>query len=963
MNIPDKLIQKINDKNLVIFVGAGLSCSVGYPNWNSLIVNILEGISDREEKSSKYIQALNDEILNPIEILTKIFKHREVSIEILDKTIRKHEKSEPTNVHRKLSELSDKIVTTNYDSLLERALPDFEQITYNNQYKVSHLSEYDQYIFKIHGDIQEPHNCILFPSEYDELYKKEEKSSTFELKKIISDKSILFIGFGMSDPYINHLFDYINNLYSGFNPEHYIITTDEKKTWPNKIIPILIKSYDNLEGYIDNLIESNKRLNEDDKELKNNVEKNSDSPIIKISGHHEYDSPPKNKYWVGRQRELDHITGQSFKAIFITGIGGQGKSALAAHYINNYFDPKSYEFGDWRDFKEEANRFQTKFLSIIKRLSPDFNFSELELLNNKEVVDTFFSVLGKRKIIFVFDNIDNYIDLEAFTPAGSFSYLLNQILKRDHYSKFIFTCRPFIREAGVDFYQIQLSGINADECLELFKMYNVSISSIELEALSQKAHKITKGHPLWLNLIAGQAIRGIGTVYEFIDKIENKSSFNEDDFSSILSGKILDAVWNSLNDKQKTLIRSIAETVKPETERNLMNILKSELKPNSFNRSLKTLKNLHLVEYLTGGEIELHPLVKEYVLTKYAKTERSKYITLFVKYYDRFIYILKPNLSSSLSLKEFENWTSKIELQINQNELKSALVSLEEVSDSILAAGYTGEFIRVTELLFIELNWEEAINLEYPYFHTQLANLCSTQTQMGRFDTSLSNLEKYSKLIPGKSSHYLSYCSEKTYNLWYQKKFEEAILIGEEGEYLLDASNLADQYNLKHNLALARRDSKIKSNVKKALKVFLQNESLEDILNKSKINKDLGGNLYGNVGKCLEFLDEKENALLCYAISLRLLLIEDRSNSILNIGYACSWIGGLLVNSDRKNDGLYFLKFAINKWESTSPPRYNDVKKEFENVTINKETKENIDNTSSWKIEKTCEKFIGEMIA
>lgn len=962
MQIPEKLTQKINQNNLVVFVGAGLSCKMGYPNWSSLVIDILGGISDKEEKSEKYIQALKDDILNPLEVLSKISLHKAASIEILEKIIRSHENTEPSKLHEKLGLLADKIVTTNYDSLLEKALPGFEQIVYTNQYKVARLSQYDKYIFKIHGDIQEPHMCILFPSEYDLLYDKEEKTSTFELKKIFSDKSLLFVGFSLSDPYISHLFDYINNLYSGFNPDHYIFTTEEKKNWPRNIVPIVIKDYDQLENCVDQLIESKDKSSEDREDFKEQLSQKTDSPIIKFSENHEYDSPPNNKFWVGRHREIDHIGSQNFKAIFITGIGGQGKSALAAQYIRNYFDTDSYEFGDWRDFKEEANRFQTKLISIIKRLSNEFKFEEIESLKNNELVDTFFKVLGKRKIIFVFDNIDNYIDLESFRPAGSFSYLLNQILKRDHNSKFIFTCRPFIREAGVDFYQIQLDGLSQDECYELFKLYQISIKKSELIQLSKKSHKITKGHPLWLNLIAGQSIRGIETVYNFIDKIENKSSFDEDDFTSILSGKILDEVWNSLNDNQKTLIRGIAETVKPETEENLGEILQTELKPNRFIRSLKTLKNLNLVEFLSGGEIELHPLVKEYVLTKYPKNERAKFITLFVKYYDRFIYILKPNLNSNLTIQDFQNWTSKIELQINKNDYKSALIALEEVGKSILAAGYTEEYLRVAEKLYEAMNWETAVNGEYSYFHTQINLLCTTQTQMGKFDESLNNLEHYSKLIPGKSSHYLSYCSEKTYNLWYQNKFEDAIQNGEEGEFLLNESSLADQYSLRHNLALARRDSRENSKVEKALNYFLQNESLEVVLDKSKINKELSGNFYGNVGKCLEILEKDENSLFCYCVSLRLLLREDSVNSILNIGYACSWIGQLLIKSDRNDEGLYFLKFAMNSWEATSPPRYDAIKKIYNNVLFDKEIKIKINNLSAWRIEDFCKKFISKVI-
>ena len=34
--LPKEIIDSINDMNLLLFVGAGVSCSIGYPNWNEL---------------------------------------------------------------------------------------------------------------------------------------------------------------------------------------------------------------------------------------------------------------------------------------------------------------------------------------------------------------------------------------------------------------------------------------------------------------------------------------------------------------------------------------------------------------------------------------------------------------------------------------------------------------------------------------------------------------------------------------------------------------------------------------------------------------------------------------------------------------------------------------------------------------------------------------------------------------
>ncbi|MEO6832115.1 MAG: SIR2 family protein, partial [Chitinophagaceae bacterium] len=824
--------------------------------------------------------------------------------------------------------------------------------------KVAKLSEFERYIFKIHGDINEPDKCIFFPEQYEDLYSTRENSSVFEFKKIISDKSILFLGFSMSDPYIEYVFEYINNLYSGFSREHFIITTDKSKVWPARITPILIESDSSLEETLNALIELKTKSTTKSDEIKRDLSDEAFNSIIEIAESADLDSAPRNKFWVGRQKEVSNIANEAFKTIFITGIGGQGKSALASQYLNNFFDSKTYEFADWRDFKEEGNRFQTKILSLIKRLHPSFDSKNAGNFSNKELVDLFFHQLGKRQIIFVFDNIDSYIDLVDFKPVGNIKYFFEQTLIREHYSKFIFTCRPFIREASVNFYQISLSGLSFQEAQELFEKYCIPVTKAKLKEICSRSHKLTKGHPLWLNLIAGQTLRGFETANSFIQSIENKSSFGEDDFSAILSEKILNEVWKSLNDKQKNLLRGLAETVKPEKEDNLRTILSSELNTNQFTKSLRVLKNLNLIETLTEKEIELHPLVKEFILAKYPNNERTKFITLLVKYYDTFIYILKPKLNSNLSLKELQNWTLKVELQINNNDFQNALVALEEVSNAILSAGYPEEYVRVAELLFNKMDWEKALSDEYAYFDSQYTSLTTCQIQMGKYDMAFDYLEKFKNLIPGKSHKYILYSSQRCYLLWNQELYEDAISVAEEGVYLLSESNMADNYSLKHNYALALRDSKKGKNVKKALEHFLKNEELEVVLKENYINPDLSGHFYGNVGKCLEYLEQTENALICYIKSLKVLFQDNESNTIINIGYACFWISDLLIADRNYKDSLFFLKHARNCWEKVSMPKAKLLKTRWLNFTFDEETKDSINKLPNWKVESHCKEYI-----
>lgn len=961
--IPQSLIEKLKKGNLVCFVGAGLSTNAGLPNWEQLTITILEGLKDRESKAEGFIEALKQKLFEPIEVLAKIEYLKTFAIEIFEKELRKFNHVEPSVQHSKIASIASKIVTTNYDELLEKSNPTYEKIPYNNTYKLSKISEYEKTIFKIHGDINEPDKCILFPKEYDNLYSHDEKSSIFELKKILSDKSILFLGFSLSDPYINYTINYVSKLYSGFTPEHYIVTTDKSRQWPERISPIILDSHAQLDNLLDKLIEI-KDKDDNPKNLQKAIN-NAENISIKYTSELEYDIPPNIKYWVGRKREIENISNENFKVIFITGIGGQGKSALAAHFVKNNFKQDIYEFGDWRDFKEESNRLQTKIISIIGRLTKgSIDAKKLEGGDTNELIDSFFNYLGERRIIFVFDNVDSYIDLEHFTPAGGIGYLFNQALNRPHNSRFVFTCRPFIREASINFYQISLAGLSYNESLELFAHYNIPFSATQLEAFSQKAHTATKGHPLWLNLIAAQAIRGLDTVNNFIDGLENKTDFKEEDFSSILSEKILTQVWNSLNDKQQSLLRSIAETVKPETITNLKQILSSVFNNIQFDKAFRTLRNLNLIETksssITEDQIELHPLVKEFILTKYPRKERMKYITLLVKYYDRYIYILKHKLSSSLPLSSFQNWTSKIELEINKGDYSVALVALEEVSSAIIAAGFSEEYIRVSEKLYDSIDLKMAIEKEFPYFHNQFKVLINTLTHFGKFQKAQILLDKYEKLIPGKSIYYLNYCSAVCYLNWYQEHFETAIYFGEQGEFLLSSSGLQDIHSTRHNLALARRDSKDPVKIEQAMKFFLGVENLKTVADSNEINFNLNCSIYGNIGRCLEFKGCLEEALNCYMKSFKLLCEEDADDTKLNMGYATFWISEVMLKTNKIQEALFFLKFSILTWEIASPPKATNLKTRWENIICDLETKNQIGGKADWQVEKFCKQKLEE---
>jgi len=950
IKVPSALNQAVKDDNLVIFVGAGASMNSGLPSWNKLIENTLKDNSSEITNTDFYLQGLSLGALNPIDLLDMIKEHKKIILTSFEKQMLE----EPSNtaIQEKICAISTKLVTTNFDTLLEKSLPSARVITHDSQYNLSKIDTEDEFILKVHGDISRIDKCIIFKDQYENLYDSE-TLSTFEIKKILSSRSVLFIGFSFDDPYVKELFDYIEKLQDGFGEKHFIASLYDVNI--SGLETIKLEDYSRLSELLDNIIATKNSIVEQSKDdASNNAEVDQDPIIIENDGS---DKPPRIGLWVGREKELSLLSNSAINTYFITGMGGQGKSLLAANALEQLRDSGEYDYIDWRDFKEEDHKIQSKIISMINLVSRSYSDERLAGIGSDQLVDIFFNELGQQKGVFVLDNVDSYIELEEYEPTGGIAKIFHCALKSNHNSKFIFTCRPFIRYAGPNFYQIGLNGLSKDETSDLFLQSDLPINSNSLNKLSQRAYSLTKGHTLWLSLLVAQAKSGEAALTKLLDNIE-KSSPDADDVSAILSDSILSDIWNTLTENHKKILRTLAESVRSETTDDFAKILHSDLTYNKFTRSLKALTNLNLIVFKRDNKyIELHPLVKEFIRSKYPSSERSKYITMFVNYFDKIVLVLKPRLSHKLSFDEFSNWTHQSELLVNDKKYQKALDTLLEVHNSMKSAGYIEEFLRAAKIFFTSINWSKNQISKYVNFESLFNSTTKSSIEYG--DTELSNylIEEISKTYEKKEPSYINTCSLKAYQMWFQGDFKSAIDILEEAEYLLANSKQDDKHGIKHHLGLAYRDTKDPVKINKALSIFLLSEQVSELSHPAQFNKDLSGQLYGNVGRCLQHLNEIEQAVICLCKSFHLIDSCHDADRILNLGYASLWINEVLYENKQYEAAAYFLRFTLCNWDKTSPGMANKLKNENSALDLNSTTKY-ILSLDEWRIEKYCKNFV-----
>ena len=160
-----RFLSELEEDNVAIFAGAGLSTSAGYVNWKELLRPLAEELSlniDEEQDLVGVAQYyLNENGRNRI------------SQQLMDEIATE---KQPTINHQILSRLPIKTYwTTNYDKLVEKSLEDAGKIV-DVKYTINHLSvtkkKRDVIVYKMHGDIAHPNDAVLTKDDYERYHIK-----------------------------------------------------------------------------------------------------------------------------------------------------------------------------------------------------------------------------------------------------------------------------------------------------------------------------------------------------------------------------------------------------------------------------------------------------------------------------------------------------------------------------------------------------------------------------------------------------------------------------------------------------------------------------------------------------------------------------------------------------------------------------------------------------------------------
>lgn len=262
-NIPIDLIESISKGECVLFLASGLSSKVirsngkPLPSWTSFLEELLSWAQSKrvpfnsdpneiKEMISKGNLLMAAEelqgLINPNEFgefLNEVFRDKDVK---------------PTKSHNLLTKIPFKsILTTNYDALIEGAytissggqIPKkFTQCDLDSA--LSPLRKKDFFIFKMHGDIDRPNTIILGTRSYNNLIYKSPEYLSF-LETLFTTHTVLFMGFGGSDPDLDYLMDRLSTIFSRTLNKHFILVPKSKFNFTEKRRLLLDKRLEVIE--------------------------------------------------------------------------------------------------------------------------------------------------------------------------------------------------------------------------------------------------------------------------------------------------------------------------------------------------------------------------------------------------------------------------------------------------------------------------------------------------------------------------------------------------------------------------------------------------------------------------------------------------------------------------------------------------------------------------------------------
>ncbi|MFN6530793.1 tetratricopeptide repeat protein [Nostoc sp. ChiSLP03a] len=586
-------------------------------------------------------------------------------------------------------------------------------------------------------------------------------------------------------------------------------------------------------------------------------------------------------YWQGRTAEIAQIqqwlTDQNTFLIGIEGIGGTGKSMLAAKI---YDEIASFPKRFWADVSNGAG-----FSDLARQVLTEFGFLVPE--KEAQLVEALVRCLRSGQFLLIIDNLESL--LQPNRQWGSLFYgdFFQAWVEHGSNSKVLVTTRERPELKGFEW--LPLKGLQVDEGVALLTVLSIRGDLTQFVEL-------VDGHPLLLRLVADLlkeeysqdpnlsrlADLGLGNLRQLLTDSQVVGIHRRENVGMVL---VLDASFNRLNELQKALLLNIsvyrgavysaaAVAVLPgnsaaEIERELRNLVKRSL----------------LVDKLNGKRrFEFQPVVLEYA--RYQAGNQTEAHQQAINYY--LLNVKQPPWHTKVDIKEY------LEIFYHRYQLEnydSAFDILEACDNFLTLRGYYTDQVYLYKQL-IEA-WEKTRQKEHWIYLASLTNLGSSYYSLGDYSQAIKFCQQSCKIAQEIDYPDVKATSLNVLGLVYrqQEQYKQAIEFFEQSLKIVKEIKKIHYGNL---------EAKLLGNLGNAYQSLGESQQAIEFHERSlELAQELGDSNWeasclGNLGNYYQGLKEYKQAIEFHQQQLKIVKdidIQGEINCLGNLGIAYRCLG------------------------------------------------------------------------
>jgi len=549
---------------------------------------------------------------------------------------------------------------------------------------------YKRQVLHAHGRYDRADSIILTQNDYRRAY--DNRAFVRLLEDLFAFENLLIVGFGMSDPYVKKLFDNVTRDYQKSRLRH-IAFVDLKEEdlqvthlWREKVemvygARILFypakDSHKALTDWLTMFVEKFKEV--PGSKTAEEIQPLSTPPQLRTALQDKYiHQPTDDENFKGRKQDFVTLNrwgnDPATRMIAITGIGGQGKTALVGRWLKQERTPtlaqmpvfywSFYQDLDVGKFLEQVVEFCLPIVRVVGT-------------QQIETISFILSVVQQARLLLVLDGLE-VLQEEASKPAHGrvthplLEQLLQQWLRYPHQGLMILTSRfrfsQLERFSGVGFHHLNLVRLSTEDGISLLRKLNVLGEDQILKTYVEKLY----GHPLALRVLASTVKRCcFGDLAQF--KGGQILDVTGEDRVSQKLAHLLSFYEKQLKDGQRELLGIISLFKRPVETKSFVTLLSkmkslkdtplAKAKAELIEKQLALLVDDFLVEKTKEG-ITTHPVIRDYFRNALKISGSRQEVADFLK--------AKPGADKPQNIKEVRDLVEAVQLLCDEGEFKAA---------------------------------------------------------------------------------------------------------------------------------------------------------------------------------------------------------------------------------------------------------------------------------------------------